>query len=171
MPAPDGARQLTGKVPTEHIRVLEDSSVKTYMSVWTITDPTSNQYRYIHESGEVKIDERGYLTTDDGYRGAALGSALGDIGERFIFTLSSGVQLKIVKVEEKADHDTDNNNFAAVDNGDVIEFVIDETAAYMQENVGANGLVFSGNFNNCPDFQGEIIKIEKIKEGLYHDEN
>lgn len=141
------------------------------MSVWSITDPTSDQYKYIHESGEVRIDERGYLTTDGGYRGAALGSALGDIGEKFVFTLSTGEILKIVKVEEKASCDTDENNFAALDNGDVIEFVIDETTAYMQSNIGANGLVYSGNFNNCLEFEGNIIKIEKIKEGLYRDEN
>lgn len=149
---------------TEEIQMLHQSDVKTYMSVHAITDETSAQYQYIHNSGEVRTDERGFLCTDDGYRGAALGSALGDVGTRYIFTLDTGRELKIVKVEEKDDAHTDENNFYATDNGDILEFVVDTEAEYMQENVHENGLVFSGNFNNCPELEGTIVKIERVIE-------
>lgn len=149
---------------TEEIPMLHKSDVKTYMSVHAITDETSAQYQYIHYSGEVRIDERGYISTDDDYRGAALGSALGEIGDKYIFTLDTGRELKIVKVEEKDDQDTDENNFYATDNGDILEFVVDTEAEYMQENVHENGFIFSGNFNNCPEFEGTIVKIERVIE-------
>lgn len=148
---------------TEEIPVLSSSSKdKTYMSVHAITDRTSDQWQYIHESGEVKTDDRGFIICGDGYIGAALGFYFGEIGEKYIFTLSTGEELKICKVEHKAEKDTREDRFAHHD-GHVIEFVIDTDAQYMQENIEENGYIFSGNFNNCPEFEGEIVKIEKVK--------
>lgn len=143
--------------------VLSNSSAKSYMSVHTITNTASRQYEYIHYSGEITIDSRGFLRDAEGYYGVALGSYFGDIGTRYIFTLDTGVQIPVVKVEEKSDAHTIDGYYHAKD-GSVIEFVVEPGAEYMKQNVASNGLVFSGNFNNSPEFAGNILKIEKISQ-------
>lgn len=142
------------------LEVLARSSAKTYMCVYAITDRSSKQYRFIHESGEITIDEEGYLRDSEGFYGVALGSYFGAIGSRYIFTLDTGITIPVVKVEEKADKDTIDGFHHALD-GSVIEFVVD--TGRMKDNVWANGLIYSGNFNNCPDFAGTIVKIEKVE--------
>lgn len=150
---------------------------KTYMSIGTITNQTSPQWQYLtqQECISTYVDKNGIermkVNNDTGfvmideYYGVAMGSYFdGDsIGTKYLITLDTNIQFKVVKVELKADKDTCNKQFVASSN-DVIEFVIDLNQPYMQNNIGTNGLVFNGNFNNCELFKGNIIKIDKIIE-------
>lgn len=150
---------------TEDVPILYDTdlSAKPYMDYRKITDRTSNQYQLIY-SDEISVDDNGYLVDTEGNIGVAMGSYFGDIGTKYIIHLDTGISFGVVKVEEKADIHTCENNFMASAN-DVIEFVIDTSAGYMQDNIWSNGYIWQGNFNNCPDFQGNIVKIERINYG------
>jgi hypothetical protein len=137
------------------IPVCSNSQTKTYMDYKMITDKTSKQWQYIHTSGKIKI-ENGYLMEGE-YIGVALGSYFGEIGTKYIFTLDTGKQIKVVKIEEKADAHTNNGCQQKWDKS-VIEFVIDSNAFEKS----SNGYVYNGNFNNIAQFKGKIIKIEEI---------
>lgn len=153
------------------IGACSTSSVKTYENYKLITSTTSEQYQFIHN--EMTVDsETGFLVTEDGFIGAALGYSFGDIGSKYYFVLDTGIVLPIVKVDAKASvHAT--NGCSANDNASVIEFVIDPEIAgnYFGSN---NGLVCDGNFNNCEDLQGSIVDVEqvldeKIEAGVVYD--
>lgn len=146
------------EIPAEYSHF--DLSAKPYMDYRKITNQNSNQYKLIH-SDEMSVDERGFLVDADGYIGVALGSYFGEIGSRFEITLDTGVVLKVIKVEEKSDLHTCENNFMG-SSGDVIEFVIDTQKLFMQSNKWRNGYIFSGDFNNCYEFTGNIVEIEKV---------
>lgn len=144
------------------VPLLGDSDTKTYMDYRKITNTNSKQYQYIHNSGEIYVSEDGFLRTTDGldYIGVALGSYFGDIGDRFIFTLDTGIELRVVKVEAKADIHTDENNYQHAIDGSIIEFVVDPDK--MDYAIHQNGYIYSGNFNNNEWLKGNIIKIEKV---------
>lgn len=142
----------------ENVQVCSTSSVKSYMEYSKITNRSSKQWKYIHSSGKIKI-ENGYLMEGE-YIGVALGSYFGEIGSKYIFTLDTGKQIKVVKVEEKSDNDTINGCYQKYDKS-VIEFVID-THAFAKSK---NGYVNNGNFNNLEQFKGNIAKIERVLEG------
>lgn len=145
---------------SEEIGICSKSKTKTYMDYRAITDPSSKQYKYIRE--HMEVDEvTGFLYDEDGFVGVALGSYYGVIGDRYYVTLESGVVLPLVKIEEKADNDTDGGCFHFGD-GSVIEFVIDKDYAAKYFKVYGNGLILSGNYNNYELFKGEIIKVEKV---------
>ena len=159
IPAPE-------RIIREPLPVLSNSSAKSYMDYRAITDRSSKQWKFLNESGEVEIEERGFITTCDGYYAVALGSYFGPVGQKYIFTLRDGDrihELRVVKAEAKADKDTRADGFACPD-GHVIELVIDTDAAYMQERVETNGYICSGNLNKIEELRGEIIKIERVKE-------
>lgn len=139
------------------IPVCSNSQTKTYMDYKMITDKSSKQWQYINASGRIKI-ENGYLMEDE-YIGVALGSYFGEIGTKYIFTLDTGKQIKVVKIEEKADAHT-NNGCQQKWDGSVIEFVIDSNAFEKS----SNGYVYNGNFNNIEQFKGHIEKIEMVME-------
>ena len=151
------------EVSLYELPVLRESKAKAYMDYRTITDKTSLQYFLINESSIVYISEEGFLKTDDGYIGVAMGSGFGDICSRFIVTLDTGIVKKLIKVENKADRDTCQSNMYDKANG-IFELVVDSKTEYMQRHIGENGLVFNGDFNNCEDFKGKIIKIERVIE-------
>ena len=154
------------RIIREPLPVLSNSSAKSYMDYRAITDRSSKQWKFLNESGEVEIEERGFITTCDGYYAVALGSYFGPVGQKYIFTLRDGDrihELRVVKAEAKADKDTRADGFACPD-GHVIELVIDTSSAYMQERVEANGYICSGNLNKIEELRGEIIKIERVKE-------
>lgn len=134
---------------------------KSYMDYRAVTDPTSPQYWFIKNNMEVDTST-GLLLDEDGFIGVALGSYYGVIGDRYYFTLDSGVVLPVVKIDEKADKDTDENGCYHLSDGSVIEFVID--SYYANEFFGYynNGLVLQGNFANYHVFKGSIIKAEKV---------
>jgi len=149
------------KLELININVCSSSSSKTYMDFNKITNKSSTQYRYIKEN--MLIDMRGHLIDKDGYIGIALGSYFGSIGNKFIFTLENGQQLKVVKVEAKADKHTNNGCEQHWDKS-VIEFVVDKKIASNYYGVASNGYIQSGNFNNLAEFKGKINKIEKVVE-------
>lgn len=147
-------------VQYEAIEMLYTSSVKTYMDYRAITDKTSPQYQFIH-SDEITICEDGFLRDSEGYIGVAMGGYFGEVGSKYICRLDNGVEIKVVKVEVKAEQDT-VQNFYGKDNYDIIEFVIDTKAQWMQDNKWENGYIFSGNFNNHEAFNGKIVEIDKV---------
>lgn len=146
---------------TKELEVIYSATTKTYMDYRKITDETSPQWKLIN-SNKIFVNQKGYLQTEDGFIGVALGSYFGEIGDKFIITLSSGKELKLIKVERKADIHTDQNNYAGSSNYDIIEFVIDTKTPYMKQNIMANGYIFNGNFNNNKEFEGAVVSIEKI---------
>lgn len=134
---------------------------KTYMDYRSITDRSSRQYKFIKDN--MKVDEKtGFLLDEDGFIGVALGSYYGEIGDRYYFTLDSGVVLPVVKIDEKADKDTDSLGCHHTKDGSVIEFVIDKDIANEYYGHYANGLVLQGNFSNYEIYKGSIIKAEKV---------
>lgn len=130
-------------------------SAKTYMDYRAITDRTSNQWALIHD--ELTICEDGMLRSEDGYIAAALGSRFGAVGSKWIFTMEreDGTmwELKIIKTDEKQDIHTDETHTYGIMAGEVIEFVIDSSVGPVWE----NGYVWSGNFNNNPEYEGAVI--------------
>ena len=136
----------------------KETSTKTYMDYRAITMTTSAQYRLIH-SDVISIDDRGFLVTEDGFIGAALGTHFGPVGSKYIFELDSGEFLKIIKVEVKSDlHTCDHGILDG--SGAAIEFVIDGQTGWMQDKVAPNGLIFGGNFNKY--FNGKIVSIQEV---------
>lgn len=138
-------------------------SVKSYMDYRLITSPSSKQFRYIYEHMNVD-NETGFLYDKDGFIGAALGSHFGVIGDKFYFTLENGVTLPIVKIESKADRDTDSSNCYNPYDNSVIEFVIDTDIANYYFGQFGNNLVLSGNYGNYYAYRGNIVKVEKVSE-------
>ena len=131
------------------------SSVKSYMDYKAITNTSSTQYKYIKNYMTVGSD--GYLRDADGNIGVALGSYFGPIGTKYEVHLDTGIVFNIVKVEAKADEHTVNGCYQKYDKS-VIEFVIDSS----KMSKASNGYVWSGNFNNNPDFKGKITAMYKI---------
>ena len=142
------------EIVLQEIPVCHPSAVKSYMDYRMITARSSKQWRYIHESGNITIKD-GFLWEDD-FIGVALGSYFGPIGSKYSFHLDTGIVLHVVKVEAKADIHTNNGCEQRWDTS-VIEFVID-SQAFTKE---ANGYVNHGNFNNSPQFRGNIVAIYK----------
>lgn len=146
---------------TEELEVCAKEGAKTYMDYRMTTVVSSRQYQFIHN--ELTVDTNtGFLYDKDGFIAVALGSYYGEIGDRFYFTLDTGVVLPLVKAEEKADVDTDITGCYHRLDTSVIEFVIDsDYAAQFFWNYD-NGLVLNGNYNNYSEFSGDIKKVEKV---------
>jgi hypothetical protein len=136
------------------VEVCSTSSSKTYMS-HTLISRNSIQGRYIDAHMVVRD---GFLYDSAGFMGVALGSSFGDIGDRFIFTLSTGVELRLVKIERKSDDHTFNGCEQRWDNS-VIEFVIDPATTEIAK--ASNGYFAQGNFNNLEEFRGDIVRVQK----------
>ncbi len=146
---------------SEEISVCAPNSSKTYMDYRATTARDSRQYWFIRE--ELTVDTNtGFLYDKDGFIGVALGSYYGEIGDRYYFTLESGIVLPLVKCEEKADGDTDPSNCYHTSDNSVIEFVIDRI--YAMEYFGrlSNDYILNGNYNNYSLFKGQIVKVEKV---------
>ena len=146
----------------ESVEMIYQTSAKTYMDYRTITNTSSVQYQFIH-SNEIMICEDGFLRDNEGFIGVAMGSYFGPIGSRYICHLDTGKDIKVVKVEAK---DTEHtfDGFCGNTSYDIIEFVIDTKALWMQQNKWSNGYIFSGNFNNCSEFNGKIVAIDMVIE-------
>lgn len=146
---------------SEEIESCSSSSVKSYMSYRMITSPSSDQYNYIREY--MAVDENtGLLYDSEGFIGVALGGYYGKIGTRYYFTLSSGVILPVVKIEQKADDDTTSKCYQSEDKS-VIEFVVDvDKAGEYFGRWGGKNYIMSGNWNYSSYFKGEITKVERV---------
>lgn len=145
---------------SEEIDVCSMSDVKTYMDYRMTTLRSSRQYQFLNY--ECTVDRKtGFMYDEDGFIAVALGSHYGEIGDRFYFTLDSGIVLPLVKGEEKADVDTDSTGCYHMIDGSVIEFVINDDYAY-EFFGGGNGYPLNGNYNNYHLFRGGIVKVERV---------
>ncbi len=145
---------------TEELSVCSLNTAKTYMDYRMTTVVSSRQYQFIHN--RCTVDRRtGFLYDEEGFIAVALGSYYGEIGDRYYFTLETGIVLPLVKAEEKADEDTNSSGCYHVEDGSVIEFVIDSDYARGYFSTYSNGLVLDGNYNNYSLFRGSIVKVEK----------
>ena len=148
---------------TEELEVCARVGAKTYMDYRMTTVVNSRQYQFIHN--ELTVDKKtGFLYDEDGFIAVALGSFYGEIGDRFYFTLDTGIVLPLVKAEEKADVDTDARGCYHLNDTSIIEFVIDDYYAGQYFWNNGNGLVLNGNYNNYSLFAGNIEKVEKVLE-------
>lgn len=146
---------------SEYVEPCATAGAKTYMDYRMTTVVNSRQYQFIHN--KLKVDTKtGFLYDKDGFIAVALGSYYGTIGDRYYFTLDSGIILPLVKAEEKADVDTDAMGCYHLIDTSIIEFVIDSDYAgnYFWNN--GNGLVLNGNYNNYSLFRGDIVGVEKV---------
>lgn len=107
-------------------------------------------------------DERGLYQTEDGYLAVALGDFYGSVGDKFRVTLDTGIVLKVIRADTKADSNVVNQCYHKED-GSILEFIIDTPTALSYYGT-TNGLVANGNFNNIDEFKGNIIKIEKYNQ-------
>lgn len=149
------------------IYTIKNFSEKTYMDWQAITNKTSPQYSYIRD--HMTVCEDGFLRDEYGNIGVALGSYFGEIGTTYEFVLDTGKVIRVVKIEEKADKDTVKGYYHKIDNS-IIEFVVDTNSEELKSHTYSNGYIWSGNFNNCPDYNGKISEIYQthiIKEVIY----
>lgn len=151
----DGTASESPQYDTKELKVCSSSSSKTYMD-WLKTSATSRQGKFMREKMTVRD---GLLYSNDGFIGVALGSYFGVIGDKFIFTLDTGIVLHLIKVEEKSDRHVINGCEHKQDRS-VIEFVID--MATHKFPYFSNKYIANGNFNNLEQFRGSIIKVEKV---------
>lgn len=128
---------------------------KTYMDYRAITNQSSKQWKLLQT---MTIGEDGMIRDDDGYIAAALGSAFGPIGSRYVFTLEGGNELPIIKADQKQDRHTCENNIFGLNNWDIIEFIVDSS----KMPVYPNGYVYGGNFDNCSEYAGDVLYWEKV---------
>lgn len=156
-------RNYTKEYVSEEITVCAAGRAKTYMDYRATTAKSSRQYQFIHNN--LTVDETtGFLYDKDGFIAAALGSFYSEIGDRFYFTLDSGVVLPIVKSEEKANVDTDDSGCYHLSDNSVIEFVIDKNYAMDYFGRLSNNYVLNGNYNNHELFNGNIVKVERVTD-------
>ena len=156
-------RNYAKEYVSEEITVCASGRAKTYMDYRATTAKSSRQYQFIHNN--LTVDETtGFLYDEDGFIAAALGSFYGEIGDRFYFTLDSGVVLPIVKSEEKANVDTDDSGCYHLSDNSVIEFVIDKNYAMDYFGRLSNNYVLNGNYNNHELFNGNIVKVERVTD-------
>ena len=153
------------KFESEEIEVCALSSAKTYMDYRATTLVSSRQYQFIHNY--LNVDKKtGFLYDDECFIAVALGSYYGTIGDRYYFTLDSGIVLPLVKAEQKADEDTDYSGCYQKYDKSIMEFVIDSDYASSYFGSRGNGLVLNGNYNNYSLFSGNIVKIEKVLDEI-----
>ena len=146
---------------TEELSVCSLNTAKTYMDYRMTTLVSSRQYQFLNY--ECTVDkETGFLYDEEGFIAVALGSYYGEIGDRYYFTLDSGIVLPLVKGEEKDDGDTDSTNCFQKWDGSVIEFVISDEYAASYFGANGNGYVLNGNYNNYSLFEGSFVKVEKV---------
>lgn len=121
-------------------------------------------YRFITTGDQYELQTRAY-TDYQGIRRVgddvcvAMGSYYGtEIGTRYIITTDTGNSYTAILSDCKADCHTDiNNQYCLTGNGkkNIIEFVVDTDCLN-------NNVVVMGNVGVYDNYNGEIIKIEKL---------
>ena len=146
---------LTDKVATRSVQgcdeVLEikaPGTFKSFMDGCCITDDTSEAYWQIRK---MYPDENG-IYSEGPYKGIAMASYYGKVGDKFKITLESGESLLAVMTDIKAPEDIDENYSCKI-NGSLIEFVV--ATEWLPEEA-----IISGSLDYL--YPGQIIKIEKI---------
>ena len=153
------------KYETVELEACALGVTKSYMDYRAVTNTSSKQYWFIRNNMTVDTTN-GFLYDEEGFIGVALGSFYGTIGSRFYFTFDNGVVLPVVKIDEKADKDTDYTGCYHLSDGSVIEFVIDSDIANTYYDYYNNGLVLQGNFANYDLYSGSIVKVEEVLDEL-----
>lgn len=95
---------------------------KSFMPM-TALSQSSPQYSYLANNTS---DMDNLRVTNDGYYAVAMGSYYGNLGDKFVITFESGVQTKVVKVDEKADAHTSQACYGKTmaSDGSIIEPII-----------------------------------------------
>lgn len=140
-----------------------DSSFKTWMSYKAVTSVSSQQYKYINDYGWA--DENGFMRSsadmsygiEQDYYLIALGSYYGtEIGTKYRITLDTGNVFYGVLADCKDDKHTEATNRYIVENGNVVEFLVNVSTLNKTVKV-------TGSANYMEPLKGSVAKIEKIK--------
>lgn len=131
------------------------SEVKTYMGYQAVTLVASSQYQLLNSS-YAYTDEHGLRMYDDG-TGARYCVALGSyyttaIGQKFDLVMEDGHYVPCILGDAKADVHTNWSNQYGSANGDVAEFIIDNTVYYQMYDM-------SGTVNWVEGLSGKIQSI------------
>lgn len=131
----------------ESLPVYTDCTFKSYMDGMCITDTTSDAYQQLQK---MYVNENG-IYEEDGYVAIAMNDFYGDVGDKFLITLSSGQKFKAVMTDIKADRDVGSDYAHTVD-GSLIEFVVDTATLYHEARVlGSLDCIY----------EGSIVKVER----------
>lgn len=103
----------------------------------------------------LEIGNDGLLRDEDGFVAAALGSAFGEVGSRWLFLLrqTDGYKLlRIVKADDKGAYTDETGTYGSIC-GEVIEFIVAE------ENMPheSNGYAYGGNLDKYDAVQGAVV--------------
>lgn len=140
---------------------LVDSSFKTYMDYRCCGKNTKqrklyNELSYIDNNGFVRCDGEEDLGIIDDYYFIALGSYYGtNIGDKYKITTDNGNIIYGILGDAKADQHTNSTHQYAVNNNDVVEFLVH--TPNLRKDVKQ-----MGNANVYEPLSGNIVKIEKI---------
>lgn len=146
-----GSEDIISSVETEAYSVPAGHSFKSY-TYYTSLSQHSPQGKL---QKRAYTDENGLRKVDD-YYCAALGTYYdGSIGTKFLVTLSTGVQFKMILCDVKSDKHTDSTHRYTRSNGCVIEFYVDQNKLNPKAKT-------SGNISSIPGFEGDITGIDKI---------
>lgn len=148
--------KLKTESPDMWVKPTNGSHNKPYEAYYAITDPTSKAYQFQCKSS-VKVDSRGFLMENNTWYCVALGSYFGHVGDKFLFTLSSGKVIPVVIADMKADRDTDSQNYLSY-GGHIIEFLINPHSWYMV----SNGVTRRGSLNILPELRGKVTRIQRV---------
>lgn len=112
--------------------------------------------KYIQDNA---ITEEHGIRMFDGYYCVAMGSAYGEVGDKYIIELSNGMCFAMIKADEKSDKHTDSTNryhlcpnYHGEDRACVIEFIVDTDK--IPEKVA-----IYGSFDYCELFSGDVKRI------------
>ncbi len=145
------SQNISSDINTKSYNVPQGHSFKSFTYYTSLSEHSPQgelqKLAYTDENGLRKVDE---------YYCAALGTFYeGDIGDRYLITLSTGVMFKMILCDIKSDVHTDSAHQYTRNNGCMIEFYVD----YDKLNLDAK---LSGDISNIEGFEGSIINIEKI---------
>lgn len=123
------------------------NSFKTYMDYKRLSK--NFEGRKIVETGYV--DEFGLRRVNGAYC-VALGTYYGRIGDIFRVTLSTGVQVKVVKCDTKSNDHTDSTHRYTTKSNCMMEFLVDESKL-------SDSISSSGNVSTGTELEGLIVSI------------
>lgn len=123
------------------------NSFKTYMDYKRLSK--SFEGRKIVETGYV--DEFGLRRVNGAYC-VALGTYYGRVGDIFRVTLSTGVQVKVIKCDTKSDDHTDSTHRYTTKSNCMMEFLVDESKL-------SGDISSSGNVSTGTELGGLIVSI------------
>ena len=157
-------KQPSNIIDKETIQTSKYNIIKTYDVPSGHSFKSYTNYKLLSKSSpQGKLQQKAYtdsvtgIRMVDGYYCAALGTYYdGNIGDKFLVTLSSGNQFKMVLCDVKSDRHTDAKHQYTRANGCVIEFYVDYS-------VLSSSVKRMGNISYINGFEGDISLIQKIQ--------